>query len=176
MKQTWMCMILFLILTSANAQVQKSREKQSGSKSAVSPAPVSQAPESIILTSESSYNAFDVAEAEQLSLRISDPFIVIMNNRAKGIDPPVKNVELLGMPKGAYGFANGKLRVFPVSTTSHGGLTGMGTVATGSSTGTMGSIGLSHANGKSTYAGNGMWGNALGLDLVSSQRSRQGNR
>lgn len=160
MKQVWMCMVLVLSITSANAQARKATKRPAASSG-------SKAPASIILTSENSYNAMN---AEQPLLRISDPFIITMNNRAKGITPPVKNVELLGMPKGAYGFANGRLRVFPGSTTSHGSLTGMGSVATGSSTGTMGSIGLPAANGKSTFAGTGMWGNALGLDLFSRNR------
>ncbi len=165
MKQVWMCMILALSIHFANAQDRKVTQKP-----ADFPSRNSKAPASITLTSENSYNAFSAMNAEQPLLRISDPFIITMNNRAKGITPPVKNVELLGMPKGAYGFAHGRLRVFPGSTTSHGSLTGMGSVATGSSTGTMGSIGLPAANGKSTFAATGMWGNALGIDLLNRKR------
>jgi hypothetical protein len=110
----------------------------------------------------------------QSSFTITDPFVKTLNIRAKGYDPGVKNVELLGMPKGAYGFANGKLRVFPSGTTSSGTITGIGGVATGSSAGVMGSTGLGiGVNGKSPYAGISMWGNARGLDILKGDNTER---
>lgn len=40
---------------------------------------------------------------------VTDPFVATLNARARGYTIDVKNVEILGMPKGAYGFAHGKL-------------------------------------------------------------------
>ncbi len=177
MKQILMSVIFSMSLLGAEAQAQNSAVKKPAAKKSAKPAPSKKitAPPVVSLNSEGNYPALGKSGQGQQSLRISDPFITIMNNRAKGVPPPVKNVELLGMPKGVYGFANGRLKVFPSSTTSNGTLTGMGSVATGSNPGTMGSIGTLNANGKSPFAGSGMWGNALGLDLqVRDTVSRRG--
>lgn len=111
-------------------------------------------------------NSVSDNQARAGELRISDPFILTLNERAKGYDAGIKDVEILGLSKGAYGYSHGRLKVFPSGTTSSGTITGMGAVATGSSPGSMGSIGLGMgANGKSPFAGTGMWGNSRGLNI-----------
>lgn len=97
---------------------------------------------------------------------IADPTIRALNARANGSDVYVSNSGIVGMPKRAYGFANGHLMLTSSGSTSSGTITGSGTVGTGSSLGSIGSngpaIGL---NGKSPYAGSTMWGNARGMTL-----------
>ena len=169
-----MCTVIML---AHSAGAQKNTER-SGVKKGYGLKPSDQSGNSAVITLNS-FSAYEArmgnpAMGPQVNFIISDPLIHTLNIRAKGIEPEIKDVEILGMPKGAYGYAHGKLRVFPSSTTSSGTITGMGTVGTGSSPGTMGSTGLrSGANGKSPYAGLGMWGNSRGLRIEKSDIIRQ---
>ena len=105
---------------------------------------------------------------------ISDPTIVALNARANGADIKISNSGVVGMPKRAYGFANGKLSFNSTAATSSGTITGSGTVGTGSSLGSIGSYGPGTAlNGKSPDAGSAMWGNATGL--IVKEKKKVGN-
>ncbi len=120
----------------------------------------------ISAVSTGSYAARGAATPASNDVYIADPTIRALNARANGSDVYVSNSGIVGMPKRAYGFANGHLMLASSGSTSSGTMTGSGTVGTGSSLGTIGSngpaIGL---NGKSPYAGSTMWGNARGMTL-----------
>ena len=84
--------------------------------------------------------------------------------------PRIPNPATYGVPKSAYGFANGHIMLNTSGAISSGGITGNGSVGTGSSPGGVGnrSYGI---NGKSPYAGFSMWGNARGLTLYRGDSS-----
>ena len=92
-------------------------------------------------------------------LNIADPTIRAFNKRVYGVDTSVSNLGIMGVPKRAYGIDHGHIIFRSSSATSSGTMTGSGSVGTGSSAGSMGmgsqAIGV---NGKSPYAGPGMWG------------------
>jgi len=93
------------------------------------------------------------------SLQIADPVIKIFNERANGYDTSFNRSGIIGVPKRTYGLANGHLVFRSSGATSSGTMTGSGSVGTGSSPGSMG-MGdqVQGVNGKSPYAGPGMWG------------------
>jgi hypothetical protein len=103
---------------------------------------------------------------------IADPMINALNAKARGSDIRISKSGIVGMPKRAYGFANGHLTLYTTGTTSSGTITGSGAVGTGSSLGSIGSEGAGIAvNGKSPYAGTAMWGNARGLTILNGDSS-----
>jgi hypothetical protein len=172
MKKIWIVLMVFGLAgtTAAQTKGNKTVKKNITKKKAATARKINKTNNEVIsLTSTGSYPA---KTSTKTRYSVSDPFINILNARARGVEPDVKNVQLFGMPKGAYGFANGRLRVFPTGTTSSGTITGMGAVATGSSPGAIGSTGLGMgANGKSPYAGTAMWGNARGLLVTKGDSS-----
>jgi hypothetical protein len=98
---------------------------------------------------------------------IADPTLRALNARANGSDISISKSGIVGMPKRAYGFANGHLTLYSTGATSSGTITGNGAVGTGSSLGSIGSSGPAIGlNGKSPYAGSTMWGNARGLQVT----------
>jgi len=109
------------------------------------------------------------------SLQINDPIIRTLNARANGANTTVDFKELLGVGRGTYGVANGKILLRPTGSTTPGGITGTGSVASGS---TPASAGI-HAtvptvNGKNPYAGPGMWGTTgvgIGTDFRQNEIS-----
>src|SRR5205085_2545653 len=116
------------------------------------------------LSATTNYSA--KAVSNPISLRehytIADPTLRALSARAAGSDIKISSSGIVGMPKSAYGFANGHLILYSTGATSSGTITGTGTTGTGSSLSSIGSegpaIGL---NGKSPYAGSTMWGNAI---------------
>lgn len=97
--------------------------------------------------------------ANYSTLKIADPAIRIFNERANGYDTTVSHSGIIGVPKRAYGIANGHIVFRSSSATSSGTITGSGSVGTGSSPGSMGmGAQVQGVNGKSPYAGPGMWG------------------
>jgi hypothetical protein len=118
------------------------------------------------LSANNSYAAKANPTSVSVSSRygIADPTINALTARANGADVRIGKSGIVGMPKRAYGFANGHLALFTTGATSSGTITGTGAVGTGSSLGSIGSFGPSIGlNGKSPYAGATMWGNATGL-------------
>lgn len=92
-------------------------------------------------------------------LLISDPTINVLKARAEGNNIPVSKSGIVGMPKHNYGFANGHIILHSNGSTTFGSMTGTGGVETGSSPGAVGAYGNGTGlNGKSPYAGNGMFG------------------
>ncbi|MFL5740009.1 MAG: hypothetical protein ACJ75B_07320 [Flavisolibacter sp.] len=115
------------------------------------------------LNSASSYTA-KANQNLNVKYQITDPTIIALNEKARGYDVPISKSGIVGMPKRAYGFANGHIILQTTGSTSSGTETGSGVVGTGSSLGSMGTNGPAmEVNGKSPYAGISMWGNARGL-------------
>lgn len=93
------------------------------------------------------------------SYTVTDPILTTLNARAKGENIRFNKSGIIGMPKRAYGFANGHLMLSTTGAVTSGTQTGSGAVGTGTSFATFGSIGTSmNVNGKSPYAGINMWG------------------
>lgn len=116
------------------------------------------------------------------TLQIADPAIRIFNARANGYDTAASSSGIIGMPKRAYGIANGRLIFRSSAATSSGTITGSGSVGTGSSVGSMGTgAQVQGVNGKSIYAGPGMWGTKvtapeLRPDLPVLQKPKSKNK
>lgn len=160
MKPVLMCMGLLLV---ASATVQSQTKKPSKSKSAQAAATPG-----ITLRSTGSYEAKGPLNMRRAAhqFTISDPVLNALDARAKGAKIEINGSGIVGMPKSAYGFANGHLSLKTTGAVTSGTQTGSGAVATGTSLGTFGSLGPAMAvNGKSPYAGTIMWGNARNIYL-----------
>jgi hypothetical protein len=95
-------------------------------------------------------------------LDIQDPTVRALDARANGENIRISNSGVVGMPRGAYGFAKGRLTFRTTDATSTGANTGSGSVATGTSPGSLGISGATpNVNGKSPYAGASIWGAAI---------------
>lgn len=114
----------------------------------------------ITLASASDNQAYGNAPVRRFS--IADPIINLLNQRAAGTHVPFRSSGIIGMPKGMYGFANGKIFLRSTTATSSGTAYGSGAVGTGT---TIGGLGTSEnvigVNGKNPYAGPGLWGSKL---------------
>src|SRR4051812_20827129 len=116
--------------------------------------------------SASSYQARSDSSSRTNVFSIADPTIRALTINANGGDVRISNSGIVGMPKRAYGFANGHLYLSNKTATTSGTITGSGMVGTGSTLGSLGSSGPHlNINGKSPYAGSNMWGNAQGMVL-----------
>ena len=126
---------------------------------------------SVSLKSTNSYPAKSGAPSTS-QLAISDPILRSLNARANGADIKISKSGIVGMPKSAYGFANGHLTLYTSGSTTSGTQTGSGLVGTGTSLGTFGSAGPAlQVNGKSPFAGINMWGNAMNLKVLRPDSS-----
>jgi hypothetical protein len=114
--------------------------------------------------------------APEAHLSISDPTINALNHRAAGGNVPISRSGIVGMPKRAYGFANGKILLRNTTATTPGTQFGSGAVGTGTTILGLGAgenaIGV---NGKNPYAGPSLWGSKLpnqAFSLPDSSRRR----
>jgi hypothetical protein len=152
--------LFFAVLITSEAQV-KTTATRTGIRKNHSSKTSKVVATSPVVTSESSGN---YAAKSPSAYRISDPTINALNAKANGADVRISKSGIVGMPKRAYGFANGHLLLSTTSATSSGTITGSGSVGTGSSLGSLGTNGPAmELNGKSPYAGATMWGNARNL-------------
>jgi hypothetical protein len=107
--------------------------------------------------------------------QITDPIVRTLNERANGATNTINFKELVGVGRGTYGVANGKILLHPSSSTTSGGITGSGAVGTGSSPGGFGIHGIvTTVNGKNPYAGPGIWGTTgtgIGSDFRMNENS-----
>jgi hypothetical protein len=169
MKNIVLCLAVLLSLTSM-AQTKKTQKKnQSATKKsqAVSKkqtATNSAGTKTYSLQSSGAnkayYNASSASEINRLY--IADPTIKALNEKASGGDVKIGTTGIVGAPKGTYGFANGHILFYTTTSTSIGGVTGSGAVGTGSNPGNFGSGGqVNGVNGKSPFAGPGMYGTRL---------------
>ncbi|MBO9681831.1 MAG: hypothetical protein J7502_04030 [Flavisolibacter sp.] len=108
----------------------------------------------------------------QTRYTITDPILTTLNKRANGADISFNKSGIIGMPKRAYGFADGKIILATTGAVTFGTQTGSGAVGTGTSLATFGSIGAPmNVNGKSPYAGINMWGNAMNMTIIRRDSS-----
>lgn len=116
--------------------------------------------ETNVLSSTGTYNAYATPAAEAGRLQIADPTIRILNERANSNNAPeISGSGIIGMPKLAYGIANGHILFRSTDAPTSGTSTGSGSVGTGTNVGPVGTAG--HAigvNGKNPYAGPGIYG------------------
>ena len=125
-----------------------------------------QANSSYILSNNSSHNAYanKITSTAPSQFKISDPLIIALNERANGANVKVSSSGIVGISKHNYGFANGHIILHTTGSTTTGTSTGSGAVGTGTSLGTFGSTGQGvEVNGKSPYAGAGMYGTERGM-------------
>lgn len=122
-----------------------------------------------ILNSIGTYNAYGRSAAPAGRLQISDPTIRTLNERASSRTmPEVEGSGIIGMPKLAYGVANGHILFRSTDAPTSGTGTGSGSVGTGTNAGPVGTAG--HAigvNGKNPYAGPGIYGLPLNDENVN---------
>lgn len=169
--------ILVMILgyaTEAAAQTGKNKNKQQPVKKQVAKTEGTekgkQDSEMVSLTSVSAGQAFGNRPASRFS--IADPTINLLNQRAGGSNAPISNSGIVGMPKRAYGFANGKILLRNTTAPSSGTMYGSGSVGTGT---TISGVGISEnvigVNGKNPYAGPSLWGSKMTASGIASTDS-----
>lgn len=178
-----LCMgVLCFLMAAAYSQTTRHQKQQKASKhvriaNTKKPAKTESRADTLTLTSMGNYPAKVNLNSSLNANRymVSDPILTALNARANGANIMVNKSGIVGMPKRAYGFANGHLLLTTTGATTSGTQTGSGAVGTGSSLGTFGSNGAAmQVNGKSPYAGINMWGNAFNLTpfkIDSSERS-----
>jgi hypothetical protein len=175
MKGMILCAALLLTMA-ASAQTKTGTKKAAAGKSAAVNNKTSAS--TTTLASESSYAAraglsYATADSASQNLFIADPVISALNAKARG-QSTVPSLQIVGLHKNAYGFAHGRLRLTPTGSTSSGGTTGLGGVATGNGLGAVGSSpGMPGVNGKSPDAGSAMWGNARNLIIRTDSTRKQ---
>lgn len=161
--------LLLAVALSTEAQTARKKTKKT-SQSATAGSDHTAKSSATVLNSTAAYPAkssIRLAPDSTASTRflIADPVISQLNAKARG-ETDRSSLEIVGLSRHAFGFANGKIRLTPAGSTSSGGVNGLGGVATGNG---MGAIGAAPAmpgvNGKSPDAGSGMWGNARNLQV-----------
>ena len=81
----------------------------------------------VILSNISAYQALGTPSR----LTIADPLINAMNHRSAGTEISYGSSNIIGMPKGMFGIANGKILLRNSTATSSGTVYGSGAVGTG---------------------------------------------
>lgn len=172
MKRMILCTaILFLAMASKAQTKQTSKTKTPSAKAktqtkAKTNAKKTDNSNTTALTSVNAFQAKANTNSTQSNFIIGDPIVLALDARAAGADIKISKSGIVGMPKRAYGFANGRLFFGTTSSVTSGTQTGSGGVGTGTSLGTFGSISpVMGVNGKSPYAGSSMWGNATNLPI-----------
>jgi hypothetical protein len=117
-----------------------------------------------------------ILSSPQTTYTVNDPILTTLDRRARGANIQFNKSGIVGMPKRAYGFANGRITLNTTGAVTSGTQTGSGAVGTGTSLATFGSIGAPmNVNGKSPYAGINMWGNAMNMTITKSDSSVRSN-
>jgi hypothetical protein len=160
----------------ASRQPQKPEAQNHKSRQKAPVVPMQGNTEPVNLSNGSSNSAYGSTVPGRFS--IADPTINLLNERARGNNIPISTSGIVGVPRHHYGFASGHIVLHTTTSTSSGTQTGSGGVGTGSSPGNMGSVGPGMGvNGKSPYAGAGMYGIDMpGLGegtIMSQERNRQ---
>lgn len=178
MKRMILCLSVLLWVFGSQAQTRQKKAKArttSTKKAAIKKSIQSTAKTNTArLTSAGSYFARTNNANAGSGLQISDPILTALDARANGADIPIGKSGIVGMPKRAYGFANGHLFFGTTGSVTSGTQTGSGAVGTGTGQGTFGSISpVMGVNGKSPYAGLNMWGNATKDSTVKANSIKQ---
>jgi hypothetical protein len=159
MKKIFFSIVSIFFLLNAEAQT-KSAKKKTVTKKAVAKKTNQKATKqtsTVELNNVGANTAYGTVAPT--GLRIADPTINVMNQRAAGADINFRNSPVVGMPKGTYGIANGRILLRSTTATTSGTSYGSGAVGTGTSiTGTGTSEATIGVNGKSPYAGSWLWG------------------
>jgi hypothetical protein len=173
MKRFILIAMLLVSLTSVDAQSKKSSQEKQTTTTAMKKANMNStkpddAPISLVSTNAYAAKANSAMTVRTYYSRITDPTVLALIERARGNEVFVSSSGIVGMPKRAYGFANGAILFRSTVATSSGSTGGNSSVGCGGSISGIGSggsfIGL---NGKSPYAGLGMWGTSQGLSFYS---------
>jgi hypothetical protein len=172
----WFAGILLLICINAQSQTRSKKTKAANQPKATSTNNRTiNSVNSVNLNTTTNYPAkanTSTLSALKNNYEVSDPILTTLNARANGANIQFNNSGIIGMPKRAYGFANGHILLNTTGTVTSGTQTGSGTVGTGSSLATFGSVGAPmNVNGKSPYAGINMWGNARNMNITGRDSS-----
>jgi hypothetical protein len=176
----WCAGILLLFNTATEAQTKSTKKKQTGQAKTVlknknAEKTTANTGTTVILNTNTSYPAKTnrtILFSPQTTHTITDPILTTLDKRAKGANIPFDKSGIVGMPKRAYGFANGRIVLTTTGAVTSGTQTGSGAVGTGTSLATFGSIGAPmNVNGKSPYAGINMWGNAMNMTIINRDSS-----
>lgn len=174
MKTIFYCAGILLLMV-INTQVQAQRKNTKGkakpqSNSVTVNKAIANQPNTFSLNSVGNYSAktnTNTLSVLKNNYTVSDPILTTLDARANGANIQFNNSGIVGMPKRAYGFANGHILLTTTGAVTSGTQTGSGAVGTGSSLATFGSVGSSmNVNGKSPYAGINMWGNAMNMRIT----------
>jgi hypothetical protein len=180
MKRIFWCAGILLLINATTLGQAKSRTKQTVqsktvSKNKANAKAISTPGNTITLNITSSHPAKanrSILISPQTIYTISDPILTTFNKRASGANIPFNKSGIVGMPKRAYGFANGHIILTTTGSVTSGTQTGSGAVGTGTSLATFGSVGAPmNVNGKSPYAGMNMWGNAMNMTITPRDSS-----
>jgi hypothetical protein len=172
MKKIMMAGFMFVgLLLQAEAQQSSGKKKNVVRKSTAKKAKASPRNENTVSLTNSSANQAR-GTATQQELRISDPTVLELNQRAAGGSPTTSPV--IGMPKSTYGIANGKILLRNTTATTSGTAYGSGAVGTGTSiVGAGTSESTLGVNGKSPYAGPWLWGERRPAYPIRDSSQRQ---
>jgi hypothetical protein len=130
-----------------------------------------------VLSSTGTYNALGNLNTDSGRLIISDPTIRTFNQRAfTPMNSDVPGSGVIGMPKLAYGIANGQIIFCTSVAPTVGTSTGSGAVGTGTNVGAVGAGGnVMGVNGKNAYAGPGIYGQPL-INVTGPKPTVEGTR
>jgi hypothetical protein len=130
-----------------------------------------------VLSSTGTYNALGSSTTGTGQLMISDPTIRTFNRRASSsFHTDVPGSGIIGMPKLAYGVANGQLIFRSTVAPALGTSTGSGAVGTGTNVGAVGTGGnVMGVNGKNAYAGPGIYGQPI-INVTGPKPTVEGTR
>lgn len=170
MKRMFLCLTALFFVLSAMSQTKTTTKKKTQSPGNTQQKKNTQRSpnfNTVTLTSESTDPAKNTSMNMQVhNLRISDPILNALDARAAGADIRINKSGIVGMPKRAFGIANGKIYLGTTGSVTSGTQTGSGSVGTGTGLGTFGSSSsVMGVNGKSPYAGLSMWGNATNISV-----------
>jgi hypothetical protein len=158
MKKVVLFSLLMAFLTIHVCAQEKGAKKKKSSNTTIAKKPSTKMQNNsaaVVLRDTSAHQAY----GSRSRLSIADPLVNTMNQRSAGADVRLSGSNIVGMPKGTYGIANGKILLRNSTATSSG--TGYGSGAVGTGTAIQG-VGTSEStigvNGKSPYAGSWLWG------------------
>jgi hypothetical protein len=178
MKPIYLCVSIFLLISTVGwSQSKPKKTKRTSHPKMISSKQTNTSTinyyNTTILNNSNSYPAkTNSLSALKNNYTISDPILTTLNARANGANIRFNNSGIIGMPKSAYGFVNGHIILNTNGAVTSGTQTGSGSVGTGTSLATFGSIGAPmNVNGKSPYAGVNMWGNAMNMNIIRRDSS-----
>ena len=130
-----------------------------------------------VLSSTGTYRALGSSNTGTSQLTISDPTIRTFNQRAYStFQMDVPGSGIMGMPKLAYGVANGQIIFRSSVAPTLGTSTGSGAVGTGTNVGALGTGGnVMGVNGKNAYAGPGIYGQPI-INTTGPKPTVEGTR